>query len=81
MQNRFASHRSRTAAAVLTVLPVIAAAALTGCDAGQDATTKGDGRREAPLLRCAAPVWDRSPDVGRRRRATPSPGGSTPVRC
>lgn len=52
MQNRFASRRSRTAAAVLTVLPVVAAATLTGCDAGQDGTTKGrPPRSTAPPLR------------------------------
>ncbi|MFD4226725.1 SGNH/GDSL hydrolase family protein [Streptomyces sp. NPDC058545] len=62
MQNRFASHRSRTAAAVLTVLPVIAAAALTGCDAGQDATTKGAAAAKHRSSAAHAPVWDRSPE-------------------
>ncbi|WP_392753945.1 SGNH/GDSL hydrolase family protein [Streptomyces sp. LN590] len=62
MQNRFASHRSRTAAAVLTVLPVIAAAALTGCDAGQDATTKGTAAAKHRSSAAHAPVWDRSPE-------------------
>ncbi|MFE4918882.1 SGNH/GDSL hydrolase family protein [Streptomyces sp. NPDC058232] len=62
MQNRFASHRSRTAAAVLTVLPVIAAAALTGCDAGQDATTKGAAAAKHRPSAARAPVWDRSPE-------------------
>ncbi|MET7547539.1 SGNH/GDSL hydrolase family protein [Streptomyces sp. NBC_01724] len=62
MQNRFASHRSRTAAAVLTVLPVIAAAALTGCDAGQDTTTKGAAAAKHRPSAARAPVWDRSPE-------------------
>ncbi|MET8330416.1 SGNH/GDSL hydrolase family protein [Streptomyces sp. NPDC005181] len=62
MQNRFASHRSRTAAAVLTVLPVIAAAALTGCDAGQDGTTKGAAAEKRRPAAAHAPVWDRSPE-------------------
>nr|WTB30909.1 GDSL-type esterase/lipase family protein [Streptomyces sp. NBC_00830] len=62
MQNRFASHRSRTAAAVLTVLPVIAAAALTGCDAGQDGTTNGAAAEKRRPSAAHAPVWDRSPE-------------------
>ncbi|MET4644174.1 MULTISPECIES: SGNH/GDSL hydrolase family protein [Streptomyces] len=62
MQNRFASHRSRTAAAVLTVLPVIAAAALTGCDAGQHTTTKGAAAAKHRPSAARAPVWDRSPE-------------------
>ncbi|WP_406325932.1 SGNH/GDSL hydrolase family protein [Streptomyces sp. NBC_01617] len=62
MQNRFVSHRSRTAAAVLTVLPVIAAAALTGCDAGQDTTTKGAAAAKHRPSAARAPVWDRSPE-------------------
>lgn len=80
MQNRFASHRSRTAAAVLTVLPVIAAAALTGCDAGQDTTTKGAAAAKHRPSAARAPVWDRSPEsvaaVGDSITR-----GSTPVRC
>lgn len=61
MQNRSASHRSRTAAAVLTVLPVIAAAALTGCDAGRDATTNGPAAEQQRRPAAPARIWDRSP--------------------
>ncbi|MFH8471919.1 SGNH/GDSL hydrolase family protein [Streptomyces sp. NPDC018000] len=59
MRDRSVRHRSRTAAAVLAVVSLLGTAALTGCDAGQDRTTKGSAaeKRRPP----AQPVWDRSP--------------------
>ncbi|MEW2489787.1 SGNH/GDSL hydrolase family protein [Streptomyces sp. NPDC048411] len=61
MQNRSASHRSRTTATVLTVLPVIAVVALAGCDTGPDTTTKGSAAGRHHPSATPSPVWNPSP--------------------
>ncbi|MFI5767589.1 SGNH/GDSL hydrolase family protein [Streptomyces sp. NPDC051658] len=58
MQDRSARHRSRTAAAVLAAVSLLGTAALTGCDSGQEGTTKGAAAQ--PSAR-PGPVWDREP--------------------
>ncbi|WP_392670278.1 SGNH/GDSL hydrolase family protein [Streptomyces sp. LN785] len=62
MQNRSAGRRSRTAAAVLTVLPVVAVAALAGCDAGKDGTAGEAAAGSHRPSVTPTPVWDRSPE-------------------
>ncbi|MFG2627767.1 SGNH/GDSL hydrolase family protein [Streptomyces sp. NPDC048473] len=61
MQDRSARHRSRAAAAVLTVVSLLGTAALTGCDAGRDGTTKGAAAEKRRPPARPGPVWDRSP--------------------
>ncbi|WP_406419169.1 SGNH/GDSL hydrolase family protein [Streptomyces sp. NBC_00873] len=61
MQNRSASHRSRTAATVLTALPVIAVAALAGCDTGPGGTTKGSAAGRHHPSAAPSPAWNPSP--------------------
>ncbi|THA33182.1 SGNH/GDSL hydrolase family protein [Streptomyces sp. A1277] len=60
MPDRSVRHRSRTALAGLAALAFAGAAALTGCDAGHDGTTKGSSpaERHAPA---AGLVWNPSP--------------------
>ncbi|MFJ1841609.1 SGNH/GDSL hydrolase family protein [Streptomyces sp. NPDC088146] len=62
MQDRSARHRSRSAAAVLAAVSLFGAAALTGCDADRDGSTKGAAAGQRQPSARPGPVWDRSPE-------------------